>query len=133
MGMERVIEAIESNDWESLDEPAVSDFGDIEDPTQGSAKEDGELDPERLDFGYDPKDFEGMKKAIWGLDEDAPGSSHPIGEPHADGTDMNEDDVVKVEKMMRKLQAVKEAGEGLSEEQRKRMAARAVHEVMKEL
>jgi hypothetical protein len=35
--------------------------------------------------------------------------------------------------MMMKLQAVKDASAGLPEEQRKRMAARAVGEVMKEL
>jgi hypothetical protein len=35
--------------------------------------------------------------------------------------------------MMRKLQATREAGEGLTPEQRRRMAARAVEEVMREL
>lgn len=34
---------------------------------------------------------------------------------------------------MRKLQAVREAGDGMPEEQRRRMAARAVGEVMKDL
>ncbi|KFH41448.1 hypothetical protein ACRE_078420 [Hapsidospora chrysogenum ATCC 11550] len=46
---------------------------------------------------------------------------------------LDEDDVAKVERMMRKLQAVREAGEGMGQEQRRRMAARAVEEVMKEL
>lgn len=47
--------------------------------------------------------------------------------------ELDDEEVVKVEKMMRKLQAVKEAGEGLPDAQRRRMAARAVEEVMKEL
>jgi hypothetical protein len=46
---------------------------------------------------------------------------------------LGDDQVVKVEKMMRKLQTVREAGQGLPEAQRKRMAARAVREVMDDL
>lgn len=47
--------------------------------------------------------------------------------------ELDDDDIVKVENMMRKLQAVREAGEGMGEAQRRRLAARAVEEVMKEL
>lgn len=47
--------------------------------------------------------------------------------------EVDDDDVVKVDKMMKKLQAVRDAGEGLPDAQRRRMAARAVEEVMKEL
>ncbi|CAH0040598.1 unnamed protein product [Clonostachys solani] len=47
--------------------------------------------------------------------------------------ELNDDDIAKVEKMMRKLQAAREAGEGMGEDQRRRMAARAVEEVMREL
>lgn len=48
-------------------------------------------------------------------------------------SELDDEDVEKVERMMRRLQAVREAGEGLGYEQRRRMAARAVGEVMKEL
>lgn len=48
-------------------------------------------------------------------------------------SELDAEDVEKVEKMMRKLQAVREAGEGMGYEQRRRMAARAVEDVMKEL
>ena len=47
-------------------------------------------------------------------------------------TELNDEDVERVEMMMRKLQAVREAGEGMSVDQRRRMAARAVEDVMKE-
>lgn len=47
--------------------------------------------------------------------------------------ELGDEDIAKVEKMMRKLQAAKEMGEGMSEAQRKRLAARAVEEVMREL
>lgn len=50
-----------------------------------------------------------------------------------EGQDLDDDDIAKVESMMRRLQAVREAGEGMDEAQRRRMAARAVQEVMKEL
>ncbi|KEY67858.1 hypothetical protein S7711_04995 [Stachybotrys chartarum IBT 7711] len=149
-GIPRVKEALESNDWEQLDAPeAASDFGNYEEP-QETPQGSRDLDPESLDFGFDRADFEGLKKAIWNLNDD-PGadpavstsstsSNHPNkgstgpSAPDADAEgEIDEDEVAKVESMMRKLQAVREAGEGMSQDQRRRMAARAVEEVMKEL
>ena len=138
VGIPRVREALESNDWAQLDDSPLSDFGDFEADSSKdvnpSSANDPDLDPENLDFGYDKADFEGMRKAIW--DNAAP-------PPPADGDDkikaeapkeeVGDEDVVAVERMMRKLQAVREAGEGMGEEQRKRMAARAVKEVMDSL
>jgi len=46
---------------------------------------------------------------------------------------LEDDDVARVERMMRKLQAAREAGQGMNEAQRKKMAARAVAEVMRDL
>ena len=91
----------------------------------------------------------GLRKAIWSAgreDEeafmDAPGvrgegtkggeDRKPQAEKEEEGA-LNDEDVVKLEQMMRKLQAVRDLSSGLPEEQRKRMAARAVGEVMKEL
>lgn len=149
-GIPRVKEALESNDWEQLDAPeAASDFGNYEE-AQETPQGSRDLDPESLDFGFDRADFEGLKKAIWNLNDD-PGadpavssssasSDHPNkvsagpSAPDADAEgEIDEDEVAKVESMMRKLQAVREAGEGMSQDQRRRMAARAVEEVMKEL
>ncbi|GAB0137166.1 hypothetical protein EsDP_00005446 [Epichloe bromicola] len=141
-GIARVKEALESNDWAQDDaEEDVSEFGDFQDDKE-------HLDAETLDFGYDGADFKGLKRAIWeaGAEDgavagetsaSATASSRDVlqgdgGDVEA-GEDEEDKEVVAMENMMRKLQAVREAGEGLPEAQRRRMAARAVQEVMKEL
>ena len=47
--------------------------------------------------------------------------------------DVDDNDILIVERMMQKLQAAKAAGEGMSEQQRHRLASRAVREVMQDL
>lgn len=47
--------------------------------------------------------------------------------------DLDDEEVRKLDRMMRKLQAVRDLSAGMPEDQRKRLAARAVGEVMKEL
>lgn len=153
MGIPRVLEALESNDWDSL---ATADEDDdlaaLADATDRGADDDGgaELDPENLDFGFDREDFEGLKKAIWEAraerqgddgDNQAVGTKpSDLDQPSAQskstdegGDELGDEDIQKVEQMMRKLQAVKDMSAGLPEDQRKRMAAKAVGEVMKEL
>ncbi|KAI1146170.1 hypothetical protein F4825DRAFT_441472 [Nemania diffusa] len=154
-GIPRALEALEANDWAnaSLDDLG-SDFEDIGAEIEAEQKrqkagEGGEdsgtapLDPEDLDFGYDPKDFEGLKRAIWNAgNEDVEDSAD--GEPStavAKGgkqteemeESLDDEDIQKIERMMVTLQAVRETNAGLPEEQRKRAAAKAVAEVMKEL
>ncbi|KAM0549778.1 hypothetical protein ACHAPJ_009217 [Fusarium lateritium] len=146
-GVARVKEALEANDWSQLEVPLSDDeFGDFE---TSSAKadddDDNELDPQKMGFGFDKADFEGLRRAIWEASQDVEEPSEPnkaetSKEGASGGTtagggldELDEDEIAKVEKMMRKLQAVREAGEGMGEEQRKRMAARAVEEVMREL
>lgn len=147
-GIARVKEALESNDWAQDDaEEDVSEFGDLQDDKE-------HLDAETLDFGYDAADSEGLRRAIWeaGAKDGAvagetsasasgslprTASSRDVlqgdgGDVEA-GEDEEDREVVATENMMRRLQAVREAGEGLPEAQRRRMAARAVQEVMKEL
>jgi hypothetical protein len=96
-----------------------------------------------MGFGFDKTDFEGLRRAIWEASQDVeePEESKKA-ETKADASEaaaaggleeLDEDEIAKIEKMMRKLQAVREAGEGMGEEQRKRMAARAVEEVMRDL
>ncbi|KAL6922758.1 hypothetical protein ACHAPO_008339 [Fusarium lateritium] len=142
-GVARVKEALEANDWSQLEAPlSDSEFGDFE---TSSAKEDKEeeLDPQKMGFGFDKTDFEGLRRAIWEASQDVEepkdvdtGTTDkgPSEAPAAGGLeDLDEEEIAKIEKMMRKLQAVREAGEGMGEEQRKRMAARAVEEVMRDL
>lgn len=154
--MSRVLEALQANDWSQagLDEGSDDDF--LE-PGTGKTREDDEdkdeLDPENLDFGFDREDFVGLRQAIWnagreggdGGDEEfmnKPGvaskNKAPAEDDGADdGEDHNEEigeeDVQKLEGMMKKLLAVRDMSAGLPEEQRKRMAKKAVADVMKEL
>lgn len=137
---------MESNDWASLPTIGVEDENDFLDPAKASdanEEHDPELDPENLDFGFDREDFEGLKQAIWEarLEREGLGEGQQSNETEMAGIDdaekdddeLGEDDVKKVEQMMRKLQAVRDMSAGLPEEQRKRVAARAVGEVMRDL
>ncbi|EHK25959.1 uncharacterized protein TRIVIDRAFT_141948 [Trichoderma virens Gv29-8] len=152
-GISRVKEALESNDWEQLNDDPLSDF----DETHSDKSEDAEdFDPESLDFGVDRSDFEGLRMAIWetsrleigDADNTFPkpaesgiskvtdvnaGTAADTNDNETQDRELDDEDVAKVEKMMRKLQAAREMGEGMSEAQRKRLAARAVEEVMREL
>ncbi|KAI1660613.1 hypothetical protein F4813DRAFT_386806 [Daldinia decipiens] len=142
-GIPRALEALESNDWShtSVDDLG-SDFEDFEaelnigNGGNGKDKDGPDLDPENLDFGFDREDFAGLKQAIWNSGK---GEDFLNGEPSTDtskkddGEDMNDEEIRKIERMMVKLQAVRDTSAGLPEDQRKRVAAKAVAEVMKEL
>lgn len=157
MGIPRVLEALESNEWDSFaaddEDDELAALGDVTKRGTDADDDDGtDLDPENLDFGFDREDFEGLKKAIWearaereGDDGGSQGIGSKPGEPdpaapsqarNADeegGGELGDEDIQKVEQMMRKLQAVKDMSAGLPEDQRKRMAAKAVGEVMRDL
>ncbi|KAK8054695.1 hypothetical protein PG994_009762 [Apiospora phragmitis] len=148
-GISRAKEALEANEWDQA-------LGDDDGEGIGAGGKDTDLDPESLDFGFDREDFQGLKKAIWsaGRDEEEE-EDFMNGEPSSqqgrkkkqgpeegdtsnsaskDGDDKLDDaEVQKLEGMMRKLQAVRDMSAGLPEDQRKRMAAKAVGEVMKDL
>ncbi|KAK1253313.1 hypothetical protein MKX07_001390 [Trichoderma sp. CBMAI-0711] len=154
-GIPRVKEALESNDWEQLNGGPGSEFSE----TRSDKSDDdlANLDPESLDFGVDRSDFEGLRMAIWNTGRLEPeigdstsakqgeadgskvsdvsaGSAAAVDKPgEAEDRDLDDEDVAKVEKMMRKLQAAREMGEGMGEAQRRRLAAKAVEEVMREL
>ncbi|KAK4230400.1 hypothetical protein QBC38DRAFT_534391 [Podospora fimiseda] len=119
VGIERVREALESNDW---------DFG----VGPGSDDDEGEEEGEdEFDLGVGvgkAEDMEALKRAIFGRDEEGEGSNEEGGE---DG--LNDEDIKSLERMMQKLQAVRDMSAGLPEGERKRMAKKAVEEVMKEL
>ncbi|OTA68069.1 hypothetical protein K449DRAFT_345342 [Hypoxylon sp. EC38] len=146
-GIPRALEALESNDWSQTSSGDLgSDFEDFEAElgigkdvvTKAKGKDGPDLDPESLDFGFDREDFAGLKQAIWnagqGNEEDflngEPGTS---ADKKDNEEDLNEEEIRKIERMMAKLQAVRDTSAGLPEDQRKRIAAKAVAEVMKEL
>ena len=130
VGVARVLEALEANDWSGGDIGGYGEDAEDEDEEVEGEKKDDEFDPESLGFGFDRDDFVGLRRAIWGGGGGDEEGSKGEGEGDEEG---DEDDVQKMERMMSKLHAVRDASAGLPEEQRKRMAARAVAEVMKEL
>lgn len=152
-GIARAREALEANDWAQVGGDLGSDLGDFETPldddvevTGPDGPRDTDLDPESLDFGFDRSDFEGLRHAIWSAgrreedeEEDAAvggPSRQPTtdaGEKKEEDVELDDEEIQKLEGMMRKLQAVRDASAGLPEDQRKRMAAKAVSEVMKDL
>lgn len=147
VGIPRVLEALQSNDWASV----LSMTAGEEDEGSGLDVDDadGELDLENMGFGFDREDFEGLKTAIWeaklereGLEMGEPSTESTTataGQPSKtegaaeEGDELDDGDIQKVEEMMRKLQAVRDMSAGLPEDQRKRLAARAVGEVMRDL
>ncbi|KKA28984.1 hypothetical protein TD95_000925 [Thielaviopsis punctulata] len=155
-GCARITEALQANNWES------GAGGDDNDGILGSDDEDPfGLDADNLDFAMgDPSDFEGLRQAIWGeiaarhtaaqdtpetkmqtstekpseistQDTTATTETAKDGDPKKDT--LAEEDVEKLEKLMLKLKATRELGEGMPEEQRKKLAKKAVMEVMREL
>ena len=154
MGIPRLLEALEANDWTLApglgdeDDDDDDDFGGFKDASAAGPDQTGddEFDPESLDFGFDKADFEGLRQAIWNAGQEAPDTGGPgpgattvpagtVGatESRPDDDKLDGEEVQRLESMMRKLQAVRDRSAGLPEEQRKRAAARAVGQVMKEL
>ncbi|KAI0865897.1 hypothetical protein F4860DRAFT_268615 [Xylaria cubensis] len=150
-GIPRAIEALEANDWENgTVDDLGSDFEDIDAYLEarketGKDPEGPDLDPEELDFGFDREDFEGLKRAIWNAGKED-GEDLTEGDPKADSESkeekktgeteeesLDDKDIQKMERMMAKLTAVRDTNAGLPEDQRKRAAAKAVAEVMREL
>ncbi|KAK2074074.1 hypothetical protein P8C59_008311 [Phyllachora maydis] len=171
VGVARVLEALQANDWSGggggagedvgLDGPDDDEFGDLVagtsapggrahapvPPSQrtrasGDGDDDTEdgafafaFDPPGLDFALDGGDVAGLRKAIWdggqaqadgedGLDDGGPGEEEEEEE---------EEEVQKLGRMMQKLQAVRDLTAGMPDEQRRRLAKRAVGEVMRDM
>lgn len=113
----------------------------MENPEKKGGADDNEDATSDSDFDVygDKRDFEGLRQAILEAtlereDAEEPADTQTTGGDLAGGEEeINEEDVQKLERMMSKLKAVREMGEGMPEEERRRMARRAVDEVMKEL
>ncbi|KAM3507574.1 hypothetical protein MY11210_007082 [Beauveria gryllotalpidicola] len=123
-GIPRVKEALEANEWDlvSAHEPP------FDDEVANKHTSDDALDPENMNFGLGQADLETLKNAILANQ----GQEQDLQEDRKE-EDVGDEDVAKVQAMMRKLQAAREAGETMSETQRRKMAAKAVEEVMREL
>jgi hypothetical protein len=97
MGLERLKEALEANDWDGGEELGEEiNFDDIDDF--------GEEDDESLGFGIDPKEMEeemkGMKQAIYR------GGMDGI-EKEVEVDEEQDEEVEKLQAMMLKMQAVR--------------------------
>ncbi|KAH6642286.1 hypothetical protein C7974DRAFT_408851 [Boeremia exigua] len=103
-GLQRIREALEAGEWESS-----ADLDEEVEGFEGSfAAEEAEMNTELF----------GMKDALHGDDSEG---------------ELDDKDVEELETMMRKMVAIKEMGEGMPEAERKRFAAKAVNDIMKEL
>ena len=122
VGVERVREALESNDW---------DGGKLEgEEEEEEEEEDGDNDDDYEGFDIGPgkeEDMEALKRAIFG------GNNDKDDDEEEEEREINDEDVQNLGRMMQKLQAVRDMSAGLPDGERKRMAKRAVAEVMKEL
>ncbi|CAI6310952.1 unnamed protein product [Periconia digitata] len=114
MGVKRVEDALKAHEWEGGDGGDGLDFDD---------DEFGEgLDAEEREMG---SEMFGLKMAVNGVEEeDGPGG---------DDDEAEADQVEQLESLMRRMVAIKETSEGMSEAERKRFAAKAVSDLMKDL
>lgn len=120
VGLERLREALEANEWADIGEPddgqLDSDIDQLEgsdDGIQGFARDEAEMTAELF----------GMKAALNGTDFEP--DADDIWTPRS-----QEREVEDLDRMMSKLLVVKEQSAGLPEQQRKRLAAQAVRELL---
>ncbi|KAL8929107.1 MAG: hypothetical protein Q9172_000650 [Xanthocarpia lactea] len=114
LGLKRLKEALEANEW---------DGGDLD---------AGEVDLEVI-LGLRERDNSSDDMEL--EKDDAVGSREAILEQHAlveEGTE-GDAQVEELESMMLKMQAIKEKGIGMPEDDRKRLAAKAVRDIMKSI
>ncbi|TID18873.1 hypothetical protein E6O75_ATG05994 [Venturia nashicola] len=117
-GIDRVKEALETTEWDGADD----DFGDIlgeqdlGDMSEDGVGEWGAFSAEEAEMNME---LLGMKTAVNGGD---------AGEEEDEATQVEE-----LERMMGKLQAIKDTSSSMPEAERKKFAAKAVAEVMKTL
>lgn len=108
MGVQRIREALEAGEWESNDVP---DFG-------GEEEYDGSFAAEEVEMNRELLDMKGALHGSAGGDEER---------------EEDDEDVEALEVMMKKMVAIKEMGQGMEEAERKRFAAKAVNDLMKNL
>ncbi|KAL9640403.1 MAG: hypothetical protein Q9164_000285 [Protoblastenia rupestris] len=129
MGLARLKEMLEANEWEGKDGGGL---GDVLDEDEGL--DDGLALEEDLDE-VDKTDVEGdtgeLKERL--LKVDAVKGQAGRTENEVDEYGGEDDDARALESMMLKMQAVRDMGADMPEMERKKFAAKAVREVMKTL
>ncbi|RDL39671.1 Uncharacterized protein BP5553_04011 [Venustampulla echinocandica] len=118
MGIERLKQALETNDWAGNE-----DFDVMDDLDQLNGEGYDEDDETSVGFGIDPAELEnemqGMKQAIYS------------GGLNLEDGEEDDEEVEKLQAMMLKLQAVKDMAAGMPKEEREKLAAKTVKEIMK--
>lgn len=129
VGIDRLVQALEANEWAGGGGGGVDEFDDDDgdgegEEMKGVAGEDQGLEGELEFVGGDAQE-EGTELREGLLDgKDGGGNEADAG---------GDEDVMALEGMMLKMQAVKEMGADMPEAERKRFAAKAVREVMKNM
>ena len=135
MGMERLKEALEANDWEGNDDLGESiDLDGLENESDDAGS---------IGFGLDAADKAEMEKEMRGMKQAIYGGGNDGGEEEP-----NDQDVEDLQALMLKMQAVRgkllyiirrvtltstDLGADMPEAERKRFAAKAVSDIMKKL
>ncbi|KAF9732349.1 hypothetical protein PMIN06_002099 [Paraphaeosphaeria minitans] len=104
MGVKRVEDALKAQEWDD-----VGGDGDFAFDDDGFGEG---LDAEEREMGME---FFGLKNAVHGMDED------------------EEAQVEELEGLMRKMVAIKDQSEAMSEDERKRFAVKAINDIMKDV
>lgn len=119
-GFKRLKEALEANEWAM------------------TANEEDELDFEGLELGGDDdihgfaRDEAEMTAELFGMKAALAGSDFEPSAEDFESTDPQENQVENLDRLLGKLLAVKEQSQNLPEAQRKKMAAKAIKELMDE-
>jgi hypothetical protein len=131
MGLERLREALETNDWESNELGEAVDLEDFDDGGEGS-----------IGFGIEAAEMEmemfGMKQAIY---EGSKGEGNQDEEGEDEGVEQLQAMILRMQavrgkfswSLCRKHLTVQDMGADMPEAERKRFAAKAVDEMMKKL
>ena len=147
VGIARLIEALEANEWEGEDEndaDADADAGDVGFDFFNFDKEDQSIStetPDRLGLGFGQEAGE-VQSEMWGVQQEIrkQREQQPAEDKRArleeEEEGEGEGDVQLLESMMVKMQAVRDhlgAGADMPEGERRRVAKRAVGEVMRSM
>ncbi|MCJ1372067.1 hypothetical protein MMC20_003288 [Loxospora ochrophaea] len=128
MGMARVKEVLEANEWEGGDE----DGGMLEDLGLGDEEEDRDGEEGfREVAGEVEREMFGMRMAVHGTDEDEDDGGGEERAEELDNDDGGDIEVEELQRMMLRVQAIKDKGAGMQESERKRFAAKAIADIMK--
>ncbi|RFU28840.1 hypothetical protein B7463_g7487, partial [Scytalidium lignicola] len=125
MGLERLKEALEANEWDGDDLDSFEGIDDFE----SLDIDDGDERLDRNFLGLESTEMEmeifGMKRALYEASENE--------DEEGDKKDGDDEEVEQLQAMMLKLQAVRDMGTSMPEEERKKYAAKAVNDIMKNL